>query len=121
MTISWSMLAADATGGRGPRLLAVAGDAEGDLGARQDLLAGFRRHRADLRAAREQRVEEAARVLGRDLQAEALELLLRGVGVAADEVGERHALLAHDPQRGEVRAPPARAARHVDQVRARLQ
>ena len=30
------------------------------------------------------------------LQAEALELLLRGVGVAADDVGDRHAHLAHD-------------------------
>ena len=78
---------------------------------------------ADLRVARQERVEEAAGVLQLDGQAEALELLLRGVGVAAGEVGDRQPHLAHDPARrrsrggGRARSPrrrsgwrPARAA-----------
>ena len=78
-------------------------------------------HLAHLRVARQERVEEAAGVLRLDLQPEPFELVLRGVDVAADDVGERDALLEHDPQRSEVGPPAVRAGGDVDQVRARLE
>ena len=47
------------------------------------------------------RVEEAAVVLRAHGQAEALELLLRGVGIGAHDVGHRQADLAHQPRDGD--------------------
>ena len=89
------------------RSSAVAGDAQRDLAARQDLRAGARLHRAHLRVARQERVEEAARVLARDLQAEALELLLGGVGVARRR--RRAAARAARARRAARRSRPAAA------------